>query len=96
MGLVDDAKPRIRKFLGMDVTGLEELQRNLSEEARQTFQLNAISLADVERELVNSRNWLGDRIYRDHEKGTRFLDNVARKYVENSVKLVYLLGLLQT
>ncbi len=95
MKLVEDVKYKASEVLGLEISGLENILSSLPESERQLIGvIEPISLSDVERELINLRNKFGERLYRVHDKASSFLDSVARKYVEATSRLIYLLGLV--
>ncbi|MGC8986629.1 DEAD/DEAH box helicase [Infirmifilum sp.] len=95
MKLVKDTRKTAEQYLGVEVTGLEHVISNLPENVKAKLGINSsVSLADVERELANSRNWLGKRLYRDHSRGTRFLDDASKALADSYVRTIYLLGLI--
>lgn len=95
MGLVEETRRGVEKLLGLRAAGLEEIIRNLPADAKTAIGVSEQpSIVDVERELFASRSRLGQRIYRDHEKLTHFLDDASRKLVENYARTVYMLALI--
>ncbi|MEZ0346386.1 MAG: DEAD/DEAH box helicase [Infirmifilum sp.] len=94
MRLVEDTKATAPRVLGLEVTGLEELIHSMPDEVKAGVGIKNIRLSDVQRELSNSRNWLGQRLYKYHSKGTRFLDEAARNLIDSYARAIYLLGLI--
>ena len=97
MNLVEDTKREISERLKLEASGLEEIMHGIPSDVKKTLGIEeALSITDVQRELFNSRNWLGTRLYRDHLKGTRFLDQASKKLIGSYVRTIYLLGLLSS